>query len=129
MSEGSFDPSATMISRVNKRMHTPIMQLSMLGAIVTTTITGSFFISDIKASVILVNASVQQARALDAANHLTAMESIQHEKDMRTIAGNNVNENVDEVKAEMKELKQQMKEDSNETQRLLRELIRGSKNE
>lgn len=123
MNDKTFDPSATMISRVNKQIHSPIIQLSMLGAIITGTITGSFFISDIKASVLLVQASVTQVEAKDAANHLTAMESIQHEEDMRMITSNNVNENVDEVKEDVKEMKAQMVEDNKETQRLLRQLI------
>ena len=123
MNDKAFDPNTTVISRVNKQIHSPVIQIAMLGSIITATITGSFFISDIKASVLLVSADVSQARALDAANHLTAMEAIEHEKDMRTIVGNNVNENVDEVKEEVKDMKAQMAEDAKETQRLLRQLI------
>ena len=111
-----FNPNDTMISRVNKQIHSPLIQLSMIGTIIGATITGSFFISDIKAS-------VQQARAMDAANHMAAMEAIEHEKDMRMITSNNVNENVDEVKEDVKALAEQQKEDARETQRLLRELI------
>ena len=111
-----FDPSATLITRVSKQMHSPIITVGLIISIITATVTFTVRITDIEAS-------VKQGSAKDAANHLTAMESIQHEEDMRMLTSSNVSENVDEVKEDVQELKDQLKEDSKETQRLLRELI------
>ena len=112
----AFDPNSTMISKVNKQMARPIVPWTIIITLVGSIVTGSTYISDIRAS-------VSQATALDAANHMAAMEAVGHEADMRMLTSNNVSENVDEVKEDLKEMNARMLEESKETQRLLRELI------
>lgn len=118
-----YNPDMTLVERdkrktpySNNKMSNPYVTWSLIAAVVVATGTGTFFISRLEAG-------IAQATSADLARHLSAMEAINHERDMRQITSNNVNENVDEVKEEVKDLKDQMKEDNKETQRLLRELL------
>lgn len=119
-----YDPDMTLIHREDKRkvpysnnrMMNPFITWALIASVVVATGTGSFFISRLEAGISLGSAQ-------DLARHLTAMEAINHEKDMREISSNHVAENVDEVKEEVKALKEQMERDNRETQRLLRELL------
>ena len=112
----AFDPSSTIITRVNKQMGKPIVPWAIIITLVGSIISGATYIGELRAG-------INQATAKDAANHLAAMEAVGHEEDMRMLTSNNVSENVDEVKEDLKEMNKRMLEESKETQRLLRELI------
>ena len=106
MADKHYNPDMTMVDRkhvdrrstpyTNSKMANPIVTWSLIASVVIATGTGTFFISRLEAG-------IEQTQAKDAANHLAAMEAIQHEQDMRTIVAGNVNENMDEIADDVKE--------------------------
>ena len=96
----------TSATKMNRQLLHPMVTWGMIAAIVIGTGTGTFWISGLEA----------HAKA-----NTTAIE---HEKDLRVAAADNLEDNQDEMKDDLKELRKEMKEDNQETQELLREILR-----
>ena len=118
-----YDPDMTLVQRdkrktpyTNNKMMNPMVTWAMIGTILSATITGTIHITDLKAY-------GEQTRQTALAQHLTSMDAIEHESDMRIIVSGNTEDAVDEVQEDIRELKEEMKEQADETQELLRQLL------
>ena len=105
----------------SSRMHNPVIQWGVIIAILGITGTGYTAFGQVKTD-------LSNVRISSEAFHTQAMVAIEHEKDLRIVTGDNINENVGEVREDVKRLTRQLKQDSDEIQRLLRQLLQQNVN-